>query len=250
MTTAEPKKAKRAKSAKPTVPKKRGPRLGTKYRGKLQASYDARGGSLAGLYNTYSLKNQADIVFVGDLLFLNFLLCESDPDVLRVNYAPFDKLITAEVLHRGGRLELRTVRRSEDVESVATTEARKKLVESYEFQPMTALGEYHKVWQTTFTEQELIPANETRLRNWHRVLPWFAQARFHSLAHMEQKFHAHMQHNGRTDVRRLLDIEKVEGNSALLLAAAIRSVANGEYESDLSTETFGLNTRFYKRGYE
>ena len=244
MSTTKPRKTATGARKKP------GPPTGPKMGGKLQGDYDARGGTQAGLYNTYSLKNGDDIVFVGDLLFLNFLLCESDPTVLRINYKPFDPLITAEVLHRGGRLELRTVRRAEDVESAKVLDARKELVARYEHQPMTSLGEYHKVWSTVFTEQELIPGNETRLRNWHRVLPWYAQARFHSLAHMEQKFHAHMQHNRRTDVRRLLAIESVEGNSALLLAAAIRSVANGEYESDLNVETFGLNTRIYKRGHE
>ena len=217
-------------------------------RGKLAGDYGARGGSLAGLYNTYSLKNQCDVVFVGDLLFLNFLLCESDPDILRINYHPANPLIQAEVLHRGGRLELRTVRRVEKVETEKVINAREALVAAYSAQAMTSLGEYNKVWTSTLTEQELIPGNETRLRNWHRVLPWYAQSRFHSLAHMERKFLAHLQQRERTDVRQLLAIEDVRENSALLIAAAIYCAATGSCESDLGVETFSVHTRFFVRG--
>lgn len=64
---------------------KKGVRMGTNMRGALQKAYGARGGKTDHLFHTYSLKMQRDVVIEGNLRFLNFLLVESDPEVMAVN---------------------------------------------------------------------------------------------------------------------------------------------------------------------
>ena len=104
-----------------TKVKKRAPRLGTIARGATQRLYDARGHAKANLWLTYSIKSRRNVAFIGNLNYLHFLHCESDPDVLSVDYEPAAREVhvagetvatglTAEVITSAAVLELREVR--------------------------------------------------------------------------------------------------------------------------------------------
>lgn len=234
--------------------KKKGVRLGTRMRGDLEDAYNLRGSQCAHLFNTYSLKSQRDVVISGDLRFLHFLLAESDPKVESVDYWPrvpgigTDIGFHAAVLTTTGVLKLRAVRSETAAETAKQRANRDLCLDRYRKFPDISLGKYRAVEFEVFTEQELIPGNEMRLRNWNRLMPWYAQARYHSLGHPRRLLEAHLQATGECDVRNLLALAKEEGEPALLIAAAIESVARGRCESDLNTAVFGKNTRFYLRG--
>ncbi len=228
----------------------KGKRIGTRMRGNLQEAYEARGGALAGLYHSYSLKNDSDFVVVGDLLFLNFLYCESDPDALAINYSPTNDLIAAEILCPRGVLELRRIRRANRADSDSFVKRCQEIVGQYKAQIEAGGAGFSSVRFTTFTEQELIPGHEVRLQNWHRILPWYACARFHSLDHSSRVIHAAMDTHGCMDARHILSIAETPTEQALLIAATIEATAKGQFESDLATKPYSLNTRFRLRGRE
>jgi len=228
----------------------KGKRIGTRMRGNLQQAYEARGGALAGLYHSYSLKNESDFVVVGDLLFLNFLYCEGDPDALSINYSPKHDLIAAEILRPRGVLELRRIRRADRSDSAAIVARCDEVVRQYEAQIAAGDAAYKSICLTTVTEQELIPGNEVRLQNWHRILPWYAYTRFHTLDDSSRLIHAAMDTHGCMDARHILSIVETSTAQALLMAATIKATAKGQFESNLAAKPFSLNTRFFFRGRE
>jgi len=227
----------------------KGKRIGTRMRGNLQRAYEARGSALAGLYHSYSLKNESDFVVVGDLLFLNFLYCESDPDALSINYSPKTDLVAAEILRPRGVLELRRIRRADRADSASIMASCEELVREYQAQIEGGGTAFASVRLSTVTEQDLIPGNEVRLQNWHRILPWYAYTRFHTLDDSSRLIHAAMETHGCMDARHILSIAETTTAQALLMAATIKATAKGEFESDLSQKPYSLNTRFHIRGH-
>src|SRR4051812_18029170 len=65
-----------------------GARLGTRMRGRWGELYGLRGGRTAYITLTYSIKAAIDVGLLGRAAYLNFLTCEGDPEIERVQYKP------------------------------------------------------------------------------------------------------------------------------------------------------------------
>ena len=243
----------------PTKPKKKGARLGTQSRGDLQSLYNSRGKAVANLWKSYSLKTRRTVVFTGNLSFLHFLHCESDPSIRWVDYQPraatakvgdtsVQTGLSAEVITGYDVLQLREVRygnqpRDPKQEIHLERHLGDRLAEC------ESGTHFRDVERKVFTEQELTVGHDVRLRNWNRILPWVAQAKSHSL---------NLYRTGiisRLDVDRPLAARDVlalgagdSGESALYLAAAIEGAAFGRWNSDLNERPFCEETLFSIRG--
>jgi hypothetical protein len=226
-------------------------------RGELEDAYNARGSKRAGLVHGFSLKMNSDVVIASKKLFINFLWVESEPCIAAASYQPtvpglelsqirgFDALILTTL----GELRLRSVRTQGQVETTEQRANRELALARLRTFPQLSLGTYKKVTCETVSLGELIAGNEMRLRNWHRLLPWCAQARYHSLGHYRRLFASRLASRGEVQVRELLTFpESTEEKRALMLAAAIQAVAQGECRSDLNSVVFGKNTRFFLEG--
>ena len=236
----------------------KGARLGTRMRGDLEEAFNLRGSQKAFLFNSYSLKRQSDVVISGKLRFLHFLHAESDPSIETVNYWPSAPGISAnedigfhaEVITTGGILKLRAVRSETATDTASQRVNREICLTRYRQFPKLSLGKYRSVEFQVLTEQEMLPGHEMRLWNWHRLLPWYAQARYHSLGQAKRLLHARLQAQGACDVRNLLAMAMKGAEGALLIAAAIEAVARGQCQSDLNDVAFSKNTRFFLKGRE
>jgi hypothetical protein len=238
-------------NSRPSRPKK-GARLGTQMRGALQDVYDLRGSQAAHLFHTYSLKLRKDVVVVGKLCFLNYLLLESDPNVLAVNYNPSlpglegsgDAQVQAEALTYGGVLRLIAVGREGCAQSSQQQASGNLILERYRQIHSSPLGRYQGLRFELRTDRDLIRGNEVRLRNWHRLLPWYAQAQYHSLGHARRLLESRMASRGSLTSLEVLETADAHAPPALLMAAAIEAVAWGRCESNLNELPFGSRTSF------
>jgi hypothetical protein len=164
----------------------KGSRLGTRFRGKLAASYGQRGVGPNSLWYVYSPRTRTDWVLRSDLEWDHFVLAESDPEIVNCVYAP-DKHtvplhgetitleINAVVTHRDGTVEGRRVRYSTD-----EADGVQALVRARQKAAAEALGMRYSVWS-----EEAIRSNQMILANWRRVIAWLAAVRDRSLAAFE-----------------------------------------------------------------
>ena len=233
---------------------KSGKRIGTSMRGQLQQAYDERGSALSKLYTCYSLKCKRDVILTGDLRLLHFLLRESDPSVLSINYAPSPRSeehrrhCHVEFLSKDGTLHVESIRASRHL-----TQTRKAVICDAlraDYLPLGGhrLGDYKKVEVRVLTDQDILPSNETRLRNWNRLLMRFAATRHCSLVHAERVLMARLESSGTCTVRDFVDMDSEHARTSQLLSAAIKSAANGVCQADLDTKPFSMATQFWLRG--
>ncbi len=244
-------RAKRSKN-----PARKGARPGTRLRGTMQKAYDARGATMARLFNSYSIKTKRDIVVDGELRTLNFVLTESDPCVIAADYAPIVRGLDAAelgfdclVLTVDRVLRLRTIRRVEAKPSATQIANLEYCLQRFQRLPSCSLGKYKSVVAESVTAEAMTKGNEMRLQNWHRLLPWCELVRYHSLGYAQNVFMAHLQHHGGCSASTVMSLlEDKHGGAALAMAAALHCVANGRCESNLNSVSFGRNTRFHLAG--
>lgn len=250
-----------------TKARKGAPRLGTIARGATQRLYDARGHAKANLWLCYSIKNRRNVAFIGNLNYLHFLHCESDPDVLAVDYEPSarevevsDKVVptglTAEVITGPAVLELREVRSFSDARNSANDVHLQRHFEDrlQEAQRQTEEWEhaqrskFRTVERKLLTERELVVGHEMRLRNWSRLIPWVAQAQFHSLALHRNILLSRMRVGTPMTAGDIMLLgDGNSGEAALFLAAAIEGASLGYWSTDLDEQPFSRMTTFEPR---
>jgi len=219
--------------------KKKGGRLGTRLRGALQEAYGQRGSYRNHLWYVYSSKADQDFVLRSDLEFAHFLLAESDPLVVTINYAPDKRvsasgdgtILDAEAKMTNGCIELREVKYASEIakggdsRAQAQIEVQRRIEDELNRSGRNAL---HRV----FTEEEIFTGTEQRLLNWMRVVPWLAQVREWPMSGYADHVDALIRSQGQAYVEDVLRLRSgPEG--ALCLAAAFKGVATGKYDSNL-----------------
>lgn len=238
-----------SRAARATAAKKHS-RLGTQMRAQLAEPYASRGHHHSSLWLAFSPKANADVVLRSDLEFGHFLLAESDPSVVKVDYAPQKRvaqaageavgtIVDAEVTLRNGTVIWREIKCSEDVAHGTTTRANTQLMA--QVQAAGLVGAMHEV----LTEKEIY-AQPQRTQNWLQVIPWLAQAREWPLYEFRLGVVALL------NARRSVEFEDVLalGNvttAALYAAALFDRVQYGFILSDLDTLPFTACSRFYLR---
>lgn len=232
---------------KPARPRK-GQRLGTHMRGQFGELFGQRGSRPAYITVTYSLKAAQDVGLMGRAAFLNYLSCEGDPAIVQVLYKLPAYLaeagVTAVTITRGHVLQLRVMR--------STREAAMKhvpLLERYadQFRELARRAPlaYQTVEVLPLGSPDLVLAHEERLKNWFELIPWVAQARFHPLARAESQFSDMLRTHGALTVAHVAGLAR-EAQIAfpLLMAAAIRGAALGQWDSDFERVPFGAHSQF------
>lgn len=228
-----------------------GIRLGTSMRGVLADAYHARGHGRSGLWLTYSPKADKDVVLKSDIEFGHFLLVESDPDVVNVDYAPARRLQTyagegiativdAELTLSNGTVVWREVKCSEDVENGATGRANLQLL--IQIKAAEAVAARHEL----ITEKEIY-ANPMRIRNWMRIVPWLAQAREWPLHAYVSEVAALMRTRGNVVLADVLNLGDSR-DSAIYAAALFRAVQRGRYGNDLAERPLTSRSVFRLQG--
>ena len=224
-----------------------GGRLGTRMRGALAEAYGARGHSKSGLWLLYSPKANKDVVLQSDLKFGHFLLVESDPNIVSVDYTPAARLqnyagegaatiVDAEITLRSGTVVWREIKRSEDVENGATGRSNLQLL--IQIRAAEGVAARHEL----LTEKEIY-ANPLRIRNWMRIVPWIAQAREWPLLENASKVAALMRRKVHVTLGEVLDLGDGRDN-ALYAAALFRAVQRGCYDSDLDEHSLTIRSVF------
>jgi hypothetical protein len=250
-----------------TKAKERAPRLGTIARGATQRLYDARGHAKSNLWLSYSIKNRRNVAFIGNLNYLHFLHCESDPNVVSVDYEPAarevevaDEIVTtgltAEVITGAAVLELREVRGLKETQNPANDvylqrhleDRRHELRRQFERREVATARDFRTAERKLLTERDLYVGHEMRLRNWSRLIPWVAQAQFHSLAmHRSLLLSCMRVGTPMTAGDIMLLGEGDSGQAALFLAAAIEGASLGHWATDLDDQPFSRTTTFEPR---
>lgn len=220
----------------------KGSRLGTRFRGKLAASYGQRGVGPNSLWYVYSPRTRTDWVLRSDLEWDHFVLAESDPEIVNCVYAP-DKHtvplhgetvtleIDAVVTQRDGTIEGRRIRYSTD--EADGVQAPKLAMQTA---AAKALGMRYSVWS-----EEAIRRNHTLLANWRRAIAWLAAARDRSLAAFELELERAVRSEAEMT---LADIEARFGEASfpLYAAAAFSGIQRGTYRSDLDKTPLSAQT--------
>ena len=237
------------------TPKSRaGKRPGTAMRGDLQDAYEVRGNSQARLYTSFSVKTSKDVVLANDLKLLHFFLRDSDPDVVNITFQPTERsdkhgeLCSVEYISRDKTLHVESVKYSRGLEKARIARITSDLLEHYPPEGKHPLGEYARVTARVTTEQDIVPGNETRLRNWNRLAKRFAETRFFSLAHAERLLMASLERGKPQGLCELVLMASEQASAAQSLSAAIKAWANGECCSDLDVKPFSMRSSFWLRG--
>lgn len=214
-------------------------RLGTRLRGALQEAYGQRGSYRNHLWYVYSPKADRDFVLRSDLEFAHFLLAESDPLVVTIDYAPGKRMsatgegtiLDAEARMSSGCMELREVKYASEIAKGGDSRAQDQIeVQRRIEDELNRSG--RKALHRVFTEDEIFTGTEQRLLNWMRIVPWIAQAREWPLSGYADHVDALIRSQGQAYVEDVLRLRK-GAESALCLAAAFKGVASGRYDSNL-----------------
>jgi len=220
----------------------KGARLGTRFRGKLAASYGQRGVGPNSLWYVYSPRTRTDWVLRSDLEWDHFVLAESDPDLIDCVYAPDTRRVSlhgetvtleidAVLTQRNGTIEGRRIRYSTgDADGLQTIMLSKQTAAA------EALGMRYSVWS-----EEPIRRNHMQLANWRRVIAWLAATRDRSLAAFELDLERAFRSEAEVT---LADIEARFGEASfpLYAAAAFSGIQQGRYQSDLDKTPLSLHT--------
>lgn len=233
-----------------TTGTKKHSRLGTQMRAQLAEPYASRGHHHSSLWLVFSPKASADVVLRSDLEFGHFLLAESDPNVVKVDYAPQKRvaqmageavgtIVDAEVTLRNGAVIWREIKYAEDVEHGATTRANAQLMA--QIQAAGLVGALHEV----LTDKEIY-AQPQRTQNWLQIIPWLAQAHEWPLYEYRLSVVALLNACRSVEFRDVLALGD-ESTAALYAAALFDRVQYGFILNDLDTLPFTAGSRFYLR---
>lgn len=222
---------------------KKGVRMGTSLRGALADAYQTRGNSKGELNFVFSPKAGKDVVLGNKIQYGHFLLCEASAEIQYVDYeAKFDRLkdsngrslknVDAVITYFTGAKECRYVRYSENLN--LENEDTSGIAYCDEPTPYCVINEIE------------IFANPTLIRNWHRVVPWIAQARDTPLRRYTAEVMSLLR-NGSATLSKIINLGH-KGDEAYFAAAAFRGVQLGFIVSDLDTRPLSLNTLLLDAG--
>ncbi|MEJ8850821.1 hypothetical protein [Variovorax rhizosphaerae] len=225
-----------------------GSRIGTQMRGQFEELYARRGGKTAYITVTYSMKAAIDVGLLGRTNYLNYLACEGDPLIERVQYKPQRCLaevgVTAAVVTRQRILQLRVVR-AKRIDTEKLSPLLDHYAEQFRQKALRSPCAFDDVEILSLGSQDLVTGHEVALRNWHELVPWVAQARFHRLERLEQLFADLLVTRGQLTTGQVMALAlQMEESPALLMAAAIRGVACGRWMSDFDIAPFGAHSVF------
>ena len=224
-----------------------GSRLGTQFRGRLAAAYDARGHHQSDLVFAYSPRMEEDVILHSGLEYGHFLLVESDPSIRHTDYSPKARmvelagtevasLVDAEVVNRDGVVSWREVKYKNSLRNDDN--------QRLQLQTVIHRGAPHQ-WAANhqvFTEIEIYE-NPVRIRNWNRIVAWMAQARDFPLITERKKL---LTIFGAKRSLNLADILALGDRSTapLFAAAAFKLVQAATLDSDLDQAPLSLHSVF------
>lgn len=224
------------KSPPPNAPRQyKGARLGTRIRGAMAESYDARGHKAQDLHLHYSQKMGRDVVLAGRLRYIHFLMVEGDPLVNTVDYTPhaavtalagdaFADLVAAQVTMTNGEVVWRRLIYTEPDTSAFVEDLRNAVGKG----PLSTI---QRLEVLTFNQ---LVARDVWTRNVHRALSWIAAAREWPLGQYKHGVLDLLQKHRQVAFQRFLELGE-GGNSALVGAAVLQLALNGAIETDLAT---------------
>ena len=224
----------------------RGARLGTQMRGALAEAYGSRGHHHSNLLYLYSPKAGADVILRCTLEYGHFLLCEGSPSIETVEYGCEQRFRTvgdkeastifdAIVTFMTGMTQYREVKPRAELEVASETRVGPQL--ALQARIASADNAEHVV----LTEEEIY-ANPVLIRNWHRIVPWLAQARDVALNNHVREVAALVRGEGAVSLGEVLALGQGD-DAALFAAAAFRGIQKGLFASDLDLMPFSVNTR-------
>lgn len=220
--------------------------LGTRMRGKLQKAYGKRGKKNAQLFLTRSLSANTDVSLVGQLQYLNYLLCESDPSISYTDYTVPDFLeylgVMAIAYTDEATMQIRVLRHEKNQTTTLLDEQIETYAEACRSQAPGRTPHYRNV-EVVYLNQSLLssPKDHIRLQNWNALIPAAAQAKFYpsEIEHCKDLITAFISSAGAATVAELMELAcGDESKKGLLLAAIVDGVAKGQWKSDFADQPF------------
>ncbi|SCK09589.1 hypothetical protein VAR608DRAFT_0357 [Variovorax sp. HW608] len=208
----------------------------------MEEPYRDRGLGNSYLWHVYSPRGRTDVQLRSDLEYHHFLIVESDPLVVSVDYAPeaqitrvagedIASIVDAVLVLKSGQVIWREVKSETSLEAGADARAELQIMAQRRSSAM------HRVRHEVFTELELY-VSPIRLHNWHQAIPWIAQVRDFPLeaevAEIDDVLRSH-RHPFR--FRDLLNLGSSD-REAIYGAAVISGIQTGAFASDMDAEPF------------
>ncbi|VVE21111.1 hypothetical protein PCE31106_03137 [Pandoraea cepalis] len=217
-------------------------RPGTRMRAALADAYDKRGHRKANLCYVYSPKSDRDWALSGQLELAHFVIAESTPDIVSVNYAPVPRQVStdtrssviswcAEVRRHDGMWEWRCLGEATDP---AKEQARVRLARAFEAE------------HCRLSEHDL-RVDSARIHNWLRIIHWLALYRGIPLAHESMAVGALLDAGHAISLKDVARLDQV-GRGDAYIAAAFRLVQSGYLALALGNEPLSLRTELVREG--
>lgn len=226
------------------------PRAGTKVRGLLQRQYDLRGSAKVELIQSYSPKMQREVVLAGKLHHRHQLLCESDPGLVEVDYAPLELLqragVMAITLTNDGVRQVRVLRTFRNASTRLLDATILRYAEECRNEALRKALTYRTVEVLVFDQASLErPEDQILLQNWNALIPYCKQIHGQML---DPYFNEIAVWLARVDAVTMQDLTACclggDDKQAKIKAAAIIGVATGRWTSDLHEVPLSPDTRF------
>ncbi|KPF67243.1 hypothetical protein IP84_13940 [beta proteobacterium AAP99] len=217
-------------------------------RGRLQSAYDSRGKATASLWYVYSAKASADVCLHGDTHYYHYLLVESDPTISSVeyNYAskargiagdPIGDAVSVRIETREKAVVWRCVCSEPSKELSTLVENTQTLIERKAYRSLPDRIE-------VVTAEEVI-ANPIRIQNWNRLMPYLAQAQALPLQEYGNDVAALLHTRSTVTLIDVVALARESNHVALHVAALVRGVQLGRYESDLNEQPLSDRSTFW-----
>lgn len=210
-----------------------GARLGTRLRGKLAEAYAARGHLTSKLGYAYSPRAKQDVVLKSELEFWHFVLAESDPNIVSVDYNPGKEIasvandvhgtvLDAVVELKDGTTEWREIKYSDDVQTRTKHQEEAQAEAAYQ-----ASAVYRR-----FTEVDIYSCPQ-RLSNWVEVIAWLSSVRDRPTLEYDLAVQRLLQSRGIVTLAELQSLGNSRQQGTCYVAAAFRKLQEGRFFSDL-----------------
>lgn len=225
-----------------------GPRLGTSRRAQLALAHGRKPNALATLWYAYSGHNGEDVVLQGQMEWANFLLVESTPKVLSVDYAPRPNILGGTAHAALASIVAYTFERASEWHVLHAAEPDQKqvlLADISKVPSKTLIRAAQDVGAIVVVRTKAdFQAQALLLSNWARALSWIAAARCHGLSDMQEKACSTIRATGPMTLRDVQRDALDPHAFALAVAAMFRLVQQGRLACDLHLHPLSLNTKF------
>ena len=217
-------------------------RLGTRLRGNLASEYALRGHQTYSLWYVYSPKTNRDWVLAGDLAWAHFLLVESTPGILAVDYSSQHIETDCSAGSSSVRRDAVVTFADGAVEWRRISIAKEELGGGSDV--LATLASSRGARYALYTERELFACPQ-HIQNWSRVVAWLAAVRGRSLQE-EMMFVAAL-----VDARGSVTIAEIQdgasaSDGACRIAAAFQAIQDGVFTADLDSKPLCKNTRIQR----